>query len=521
MTRIMRRTSVLLLAMPIFFVAGCQQPIVDPIVQIDTGKIQGAVIDDVMAFKGIPFAAPPVGEWRWRPPRPVASWDGVRAADSYGPYCAQPYSPLLWFELDNISEDCLNLNVWTTALGDNERLPVMVWIHGGGYSQGTGNIPRLNSTRLTKEGVVLVTINYRLSIFGFLVHPALQAAHPDEPYGNYGLQDAIAALEWVQRNIAAFGGDPDNVTIFGESAGAGVVNTLMVVPRTAGLFHRAISQSSSVGLAIDPYPDRRAGFQPPSEKLSKVFVENLGLTDSEDLVATLRTLSTEELLAAVGERDRFTPVVDGVLLPEQPGLAYARGKQHKVPYLTGGVSWEASLGRSIGGGFSPEMSAKLVPQADKDRLYPGLSGAELEDAVWGDLVVLAGARHVATQMHSVGAPIYSYFFSYLPEARRGRQPGVAHQDDIAFVLQTIDTEKDLDPPTERDWEKSELISAYWVQFAKTGNPNRDGLPEWPAFNPDAAPILEIGDETNVRENFMSDRLAFHIDRALDMLAKTK
>ncbi len=502
-------------------VASCTHLDTGPTVEIESGQLKGAVVDDVAVFKGIPFAAPPVGDWRWRPPQPVAPWEGVRSAENYGPFCAQPQSSLLWFELDVISEDCLSLNVWTPALVEDKRLPVMIWIHGGGYSQGTGNIPRLNSPRLAREGVVLVTINYRLAFFGFMVHPALKASHPDEVNGNYGLMDAVAALQWVQRNIAMFGGDPDNVTIFGESAGAGVVNTLMVMPSAGGLFHRAISQSSSVGLALDPYPDRRAAFQQPAEKGGKAFVKSLGLTDSEDVAGALRALTTEELLAGMGERDRFTPVVDGVLLPDQPGNAYLQGNQHKVPYITGGVSWEASLGRSIGGGFSPEMSARLVPQADKDRLYPGLKGVALEDAIFGDLVVLAGSRHVATQMHAAGTPVYSYFLSYLADARRGKQPGVAHQDDIAFVLQTLDTEKDLDPISPRDWEKSELMSAYWVQFAKTGNPNRDGLPEWPAFNPDTAPILEIGDETVVRENFMSERMAFHIERALDMLAKAK
>lgn len=521
MPGIERKIRPLLLVMLIVLMAGCDKPDTSPVVAIESGQLRGAVVDDVTVFKGIPFAAPPVGEWRWRPPQPVAAWEGVRSAENYAPFCAQPQSTLLWFELDVISEDCLALNVWTPSLDGDQRLPVMVWIHGGGYSQGTGNIPRLNSPRLAKEGVVLVTINYRLAFFGFLVHPALKASHPDEPNGNYGLMDAVAALEWVKRNIATFGGDPDNVTIFGESAGAGVVNSLMVMPSSAGLFHRAISQSSSVGLALDPYPDRRAGFQPPAEKGGQAFVKNLGLTDNQDIAAALRALSTEELLAAMGERDRFTPVVDGVLLPQQPARAYELGQQHKVPYMTGGVSWEASLGRSIGGGFSPEMSAKLVPQADKDRLYPGLTGVELEDTIFGDLVVLSGARHVATAMHDVGMPVYSFYISYLADARRGKKPGVAHADDIAFVMQTLDTEKDLDTITPRDWEKSKLISAYWVQFAKTGNPNTDGLPEWPAFDPDGARVLEIGDEVVAHENFLVDRLDFHRKRALDMLAKSE
>jgi para-nitrobenzyl esterase len=521
MTRVKRKICPSLVAMLIVLTAGCMQPDTKPLVEIESGQLQGAAVEDVTVFKGIPFAAPPVGEWRWRPPQPVAAWTDVRSAENYAPFCAQPQSALLWFELDVISEDCLTLNVWTPALDDNQRLPVMVWIHGGGYSQGTGNIPRLNSPALVKQGVVLVTINYRLAFFGFLVHPALQQSHPDDPYGNYGLMDAVVALEWVKRNIAAFGGDPDNVTIFGESAGAGVVNTLMVMPSAAGLFHRAISQSSSVGLALDPYPDRRAGFQQPAEKAGQAFIEKLGLTDSEDIAAALRALSTEELLAAMGERDRFTPVVDGRLLPEQPGLAYARGHQHNVPYITGGVSWEASLGRSIGGGFSPEMSARLVAQADKDRLYPGLTGVELEDTIFGDLVVLSASRHVAKSMFGIGAPVYSYYFSYVADARRGKQPGVAHADDIAFVMQTLDTEKDLDHITPQDREISELISAYWVQFAKTGNPNRNGLPKWPAFDPDTARVLEIGDETTVRDHFIADRMAFHIGRGLDMAAKSE
>ena len=521
MPRIKRKICPSLLVMLIVLMAGCQTPDTSPVAEVDSGQLKGAVVEDVTVFKGIPFAAPPVGELRWRPPQPVAAWAGVRSAENYAPYCAQPQSKLLWFKLDVISEDCLTLNVWTPALNQNEQLPVMVWIHGGGYSQGTGNIPRLNSPALVREGVVLVTINYRLAFFGFLVHPALQASHPDEVYGNYGLMDAVAALEWVKRNIAEFGGDPDNVTIFGESAGAGVVNTLMVMPSAGGLFHQAISQSSSVGLALDPYPDRRAGFQPPAEKAGQAFVEKLGLTDNQDVAAALRALSTEELLTAMGERDRFTPMVDGVLLPEQPGLAYARGHQHKVPYITGGVSWEASLGRSIGGGFSPEMSAKLVAQADKDRLYPGLTGVELEDAIFGDLVVLSASRHVAKSMFGIGAPVYSYFFSYVADARRGKQPGVAHADDIAFVMQTLHTEKDLDNITPRDQEISELISDYWVQFAKTGNPNKDGLPKWFAYDPATARVLEIGDEIIVHENFIDDRVAFHIERGMDMLVKSE
>jgi para-nitrobenzyl esterase len=486
-------------------------------VDVETGRLQGAMVDDVAAFKGIPYAAPPVGELRWRPPQPAASWNGVRSATDYGPYCAQPVSEVLGFKLGAFSEDCLILNVWTPDLSPAEKLPVMVWIHGGGYSQGSGNVSRLNSPTLTKEGVVLVTMNYRLAQFGFMAHPAIIASNPEDPQGNYGVLDTIALLEWVQRNISAFGGDPDNVTIFGESAGAGLVNTLMIAPRAKNLFHRAISQSSSVGLALNQQVDRRMGFRPAGLKAGEAYVKNLKLGETDDLAATLRSLTTEELLAGLGYRDRFTPLVDHDVIPGQPASLYAAGKHHSVPYITGGVSWEASLGRAIGGGFSPASAAMLVPAEDKLRLYSGLEGEELEDAIFGDLLALSSSRYLAENVSLNNKNVYRFLFSYLAEDRRARQPGVAHTDDIAFVMQTLDKEADLEIITDRDWEVSQLISAYWVQFAKTGNPNREGLPEWPAFQPESPRTLEIGDEVIVHEDFLGDRMAYHVQRGVEMV----
>ena len=495
-----------------------------PTVRVETGKLQGAEIDGIPAFKGIPYAAAPVGDLRWRPPQSAATWKGVRDATKYASNCAQFDAEILWFELGKISEDCLTLNVWTGADEQHERLPVMVWIHGGGYSNGSGNIARLNSPAMAKQNIVLVTINYRLSVFGFMTHPAIAASQPDATVGNYGLQDVVASLQWVQRNIAAFGGDPDNVTIFGESAGAGIVNTLMVIPAAEGLFHRAISESSSVGLAPDPYPDRRAGFLPPSNKAGEALVKRLGFDNYEsaepELAVALRDLSTKELLSVLSMRDRYTPVIDGTFLPDQVGTLTAAGKMHKVPYITGGNNWEASLGRQIGGGFSPEFAGKLVPAADKARLYPGLEGEALDDQIFGDLIVLSGSRYYANQMVAQDVPVYSYFFTYLAEARRATQPGVAHTDDIAFVLQTLDNEADLDVVTARDREISALMGAYWVQFAKYGDPNREGLPHWPAYTGDG-PILEIGDEIVVHEKLLDERIQFHIARGSDLLERAR
>ncbi len=489
-------------------------------VDVESGQLRGALIDDVFAFKGIPFAAPPVGELRWKPPQPAAPWDGIRSADAYGPTCAQRDASSLWFDLGEISEDCLMLNVWTKTTDKSAKLPVMVSIHGGGFLQGSGNIARQDGLETAKQDVVFVTVNYRLAMFGFLTHPALEEANPDHTQGNYGLQDIQAALEWVQRNISAFGGDPGNVTIFGTSAGADAVNTLMVMPGADGLFHRAISESGSTGLAPVSYIDRRAGFTPSSDDVGKAFIKKTGAADAVDVAEALYALSMEDLIDAMSEMDRFTPVVDGEVIPGQLGVLFAEGKQHRVPYITGANSYEAALGYQVGGdAFSPAMFAKLIPADEKSRLYSGLGSPALEDEVFKDMIVMAASRYLATQMRQSGAPVYSYYLSYVAEDRRDTQPGAAHGDDVAFVLQTLEAEKNLSAISEKDRDVSKLMSAYWVQFAKTGNPNREGLPEWPAFEVDTAQVLDIGDDVVVRDGLFSERMAYHIGRSLSMLER--
>lgn len=502
-------------------VTGCAQLPADTaesLATIDTGQLRGTRVDDVFAFRGIPYASPPVGDLRWRAPQPAATWDGIRPATDYGASCAQPRTATFSLPLDNLGEDCLTLNVWTPELRPEQKMPVMVWIHGGGFSAGSGNLPQLNGTAIPRQGVVVVTINYRLAMFGFLAHPALVST--GEPAGNYGLLDAVAALRWVQRNIAAFGGDPTRVTIFGESAGADMVNCLMVSPAARGLFSQAISQSSSVGMAPIPRLDQRVGFNPPAEQLANSFIDKLALPETADLAAALRKLPTAQLLAGMGERDRFTPIVDGRILPDQPGRLFARGEQQKVPYMTGGNSWEASLGHLIGGGFSPAFAAKLVPAADKVRLYPDLAGEALDDAIFGDLVILSHSRFLANQMRAVQAPVHAYYFSYVADDRRTRQPGAAHTDDIAFVMGTLDAETALGRVTEQDRSVSRLMTDYWVAFARRGDPNRAGLPEWPAYEPRSARVLEIGDEIAVREDFLAGRMAFHMKRGQEMLDRS-
>ena len=502
-------------------VTGCAQLPADsaePSATIDTGQLRGARIDGVLAFRGVPYARPPVGALRWRAPQPAAAWDGIRPATDYGASCAQPRTATFSLPLADLSEDCLTLNVWTPSLRPEQKMPVMVWIHGGGFSAGSGNLPQLNGTAIPRQGVVVVTINYRLVMFGFLAHPAL--ATGGETAGNYGLLDAVAALQWVQRNIHAFGGDPARVTIFGESAGADMVNYLMVSPAAQGLFSQAISQSSSVGMAPIPRLDQRVGFNPPAAELANSYIKKLALPETADLAATLRALSTGQLLAAMGERDRFTPIVDGRILPDQPGRLFATGRQKNVPYMTGGNSWEASLGRLIGGGFSPAFAAKLVPAADKARLYPGLAGETLDDAVFGDLVILSHSRYVANQMRALQAPVHAYYLSYVADDRRARQPGAAHSDDIAFVMGTLDAETDLSRVTAQDRNVSRLMMDYWVEFARRGDPNKAGLPEWPAYERRSARVLEIGDEIAVRSGFLGERMQYHMKRGQEMLERS-
>lgn len=491
----------------------------ESVVTIDTGQLKGVRHGDVTAFKGIPFAATTAGENRWRPPRPVAAWDGVRSAENYGPFCPQFRSELLWFELGEMSEDCLTLNVWTPDHEKGAKLPVMVWIHGGGYVQGSGNVARLNSPDLAREGVILVTLNYRLTLFGFFAHPAMTEQQAGEPLGNYGLLDLIAGLEWVQQNIGQFGGDPDNVTIFGESAGGALVNYLMVIPSARDLFNKAISQSASVGLAPDAKIRNRSGFQVPGEKAGKSFAKRAGFKDSDDPIRDLRALSMDEIIGLLTPRDRFTPVVEGELIPNLVGVQFAAGEQNDVPYLTGGVSWEADLGRKIGGPFSPDVMVRIVPDEVKARLYPGLTGATLADAVFGDLIIHSQSRYLGDMMENVSSPTYQYYFTYLADERRATDPGVAHADEIAFVMQTLDSE--LAAPTARDREISKLVSSYWVKFAKNSNPNGPGLPEWPEYHADKPFVLEIGDEVVLHDDLTPERIAYHKQRGIVNLEKAR
>ncbi|HJP04361.1 MAG: carboxylesterase family protein [Gammaproteobacteria bacterium] len=496
-----------------------------PVVSIDSGLLRGVSVKEIYAFKGIPYAQAPIGDLRWRSTKTIEPWLGEYAADRYGADCAQIYNSSLWFELGDVSEDCLKLNVWSPSLSPRKKLPVMVWIHGGGFINGSGNIPRLNGSKLASQGVVLITVNYRLSTFGFMSHPAFSATNPDQANGNFAFYDLLESLRWVQRNIDQFGGDPDNVTIFGESAGAGMVNTLLAMPKAEGLFHRAISQSSAVGLSAEPFTSKKAGRLRPTNRNGLSFTKRLGIEnndpDPEVVVEAMRALSTETILSALTPRDRFTPVVDGQLLTDQVAVLFTQGKQIKVPYITGAVDWEASIARRIPERPQPELTTRIIPDQVKRNLYPGLSGSILADVLFRDMGALSASSYSAKIMSQQGVNVYRFYFSYVAEDRRGIQPGAAHQDEIAFIFGTLDNETDLNVISQKDQFVSDLMQSYWVQFARTGNPNALNLPVWPSVSLEQSPTLEIGNEVEVRDHLFDKRIAYHVDRNLDLLQRTR
>jgi para-nitrobenzyl esterase len=459
----------------------------DPLkVKTEHGKIQGKLINDgkVQAYLGIPYAAPPVGNLRWKAPEPPARWKGVRDATSFGAHCAQNHVfDDMIFQDAGASEDCLYLNVYTPASAKaNSRLPVMFWIHGGGYSGGSASEPRHNGDFLPTKGVVLVTINYRLGVFGFLATTDL-AKEANGAAGNYGLMDMVAALKWVKDNIAKFGGDPGNVTIFGESAGSFAVSTLMAAQPARGLFQKAIGESGgalNVGAHGSPGLAER-------EKQEQTWVTSLGATS----VAALRAMPTNEILAAAAAKGapHFTVVVDGRLLTEPIADTYAAGKQAHVPLLAG---WNRDENFFLATGMTADKWKATAAQRFGDRaqdflaVYPGATDEQaIRSAIdyFSDtFIALSTWQWVVTQVKTGDAPVYRYHFELAATPSKFHPGSYAfHSDDIEYVFGTLDTRSGAVWRPE-DRKLSEEMMDYWTNFAKTGDPNGPGLPEWPRFD---------------------------------------
>lgn len=478
-----------------------------PVVQISSGTLRGITVGDVSSFKGIPYAAPPVGEFRWRPPQPVIAWKEVRDASKYCADCPQRAWP---GSTATFSEDCLFLNVWAPATATKKsKFPVMVWIHGGGFTGGSGSGPGSAGDAFAKQGVILATINYRLGRFGHFAFPALSKENPDEPKGSYAYMDQIAALKWIQQNIAAFGGDPNNVTIFGFSAGGVSVHSLLTIPTAKGLFHKAISES---GGGRDGVLTGRPIRQEKADPLYSVSAETIGInfarkhkiesTDAGGL-AKLRTLSVEEIVDGGQENDSSFgkiysgPILDGKLVVETAESAYKAGKQATVPLIIGNCSAE------IGGAFvsnstskealfatfgelEAEAKAAFDPEGNKE--FAEVITKFNTDWVWGEPARMTARAFVAKRL-----PTYMYQFGYVPAAMRARSRyGAGHGSEISFVFNTLNAR--WGAPTEATPEEKELariMSTYWANFAKTGNPNGKGLPNWPAYDTKKEEILDI------------------------------
>ena len=452
------------------------------IVKLDSGQVAGiaGATSEIRIFKGIPFATPPVGNLRWRAPQAVAHWDSVRQADAFGPVCMQNSGGGGGDQ--KVSEDCLYLNVWTGAKSAGEKRPVMVWIYGGGYNTGSGSQPDYDGEALAKKGAVVVTINYRLGVFGFFSYPELTRESDRRGAGNFGLLDSIAALQWVQKNIAAFGGDPKRVTIFGESAGAGLVANLMVSPQAKGLFHRAIGESSSWTTATIGKLNTLA----EAEQAGVKYADGLGAKS----LAELRAKPADQILKAgrgVG------PIVDGWSIPEDPGTVFAQGKQIDVPVLVGSNRDESF-------GATPANAAQYAEQSRKRygdladnfmKVYPGASDEQAKDSAF-----FAGRDEMAFVMRNWArmetktgkSKAYVFFFTHQPPVQPNAKAGkfgpgphgsAVHTSELPYVFNNLRGNRAW---TDVDRQVADTMSSYWVNFAATGDPNGKGLSKWAAYD---------------------------------------
>jgi para-nitrobenzyl esterase len=460
---------------------------------VENGLLQGTSEDGLMVYKGIPFAASPVGELRWRAPQPSAKWNGVKQATKFAPAPMQGGNPP-----SGKSEDCLYLNVWTPAKSSNEKIPVLVWIYGGGFSFGSTSEPGYSGEKLAKKGVVLVSIAYRVGQLAFLAHPELSAESPNHVSGNYGLLDMVAGLQWIQKNIAAFGGDPNKVTIFGESAGGISVSMLCASPLATGLFHGAISQSGGSFGPTRPttYPGENMKTLKQAEVDGIAFVKKAGAST----IADLRQIDADKLPGGFGMGSGW-PIVDGYMIPDDQHKLYEARKYNDVPVLIGYNSDE-------GASFSREKTPEEYIKGVKAR-YGKFADDLIKAYPAGENTVPKTARDLARdaafgwqtwiwarlQSQTGKSKVFYYYFDQHPDYPAGSPKAgydSPHGQDVAYVFQHLDASNPQ--TTKTDLEISEAMSTYWTNFAKYGDPNGKGVPVWPAFS-DANPQLMYFEQT--------------------------
>ena len=479
----MRSTLILMLVTLLF--AGtikAQQPAP---VKVEQGLVQGMIEDGLTVYKGIPFAAPPVGDLRWKAPQPAAKWEGVKQTTQFAPGPIQGGNPP-----SGKSEDCLYLNIWSPAKSANDKIPVFVWIYGGGFGAGATSEANYSGENLAKKGVVLVSIAYRVGQLGFLAHPELSAESPNHVSGNYGLLDMIAGLKWVQKNIAAFGGDPNKVTIFGESAGGIAVSMLCASPLAKGLFHGAVSQSGGSFGPPRPttFPGENQKTLKDAESAGVAFAQQAGVSS----IAELRKLAPDKLPAGRGLGMSW-PIIDGYVIPKDQYTLYEAGKYNDTPILVGYNSDE-------GASFSPPRTPEDYISGVKSR-YGKFADDLIKAYPVGETSVPKTARDLARdaafgwhtwiwarlQAKTGKSKVFYYYFDQHPDypadsPRAGY--GSPHGQDVAYVFKHLNPNSPQTTPA--DLALSEAMATYWTNFAKYGDPNGNGLPKWPAFS-DANP----------------------------------
>nr|AGS52825.1 carboxylesterase, type B [uncultured bacterium contig00009] len=496
-----------LLFVPLFFVACATKQSTEstPIssqVEVTGGIVEGVIQDDIASFKGIPFAAPPVGELRWKAPQPVVPWQDVKDASDFapGPMQDTAFGASLGGPQE-VSEDCLYLNVWTGAKNTGEKRPVMVWIYGGGFGIGMTSSPTYDGTNLAKKGVVLVSVAYRVGPMGFLAHPEL-SAESGSGSGAYGIQDQIAGLRWVQENITRFGGNPENVTIFGESAGGYSVSMLAASPSAGGLFHRAISESG--GNMAPPRMTLKA-----AEEMGKAYLEQLGAKD----IQAARALPAEVIQSATKGMGSFWPVPDNVTFPEKQYEAYEAGRFNDTPVLIGTNSDEGGLfvmQKTTPAGFADMVRKQYAAGADAIlKAYPHSTEAEATRSA-KDLFresAFAWPTWAWAKLHSRNGKgkVFTYYFDHRTTAS---PDGANHAAELPFVFGNLGGAGGMGTSADdpKDKAMSELIMSYWVNFAGTGDPNGPGLPDWPAFTEADQKAMFFDNEPGARDYPNLDQL---------------
>ncbi len=496
-------------------------------VAVTGGSVRGVAGDDgLKQYHRIPFAAPPVGERRWAPPADVEPWAGVRDAAAPGPACVQQGAQGGFYDaataVESMDEDCLTLSVWTRAQHVGEGRPVMMWIHGGGLTVGTGDA--YPGELLTAKGVVLVTINYRLGPFGFLALPELTAESASGASGNQGLRDQIAALQWVRDNVASFGGDPDNVTIFGESAGSMSVSLLQASPLARGLFHRVIGQS---GGSFGPmtFRDQPSPNGASAEAFGADFAAALAGEGGETSIEALRALSAEHVLATyLANPADFgaLAIVDGEVLEDEVAAVFEAGEQADVPVLIGSNADEGTAllpytGAVFGegtAGFEAYVQASFAEVQDEIAQHYPAGDDEQATASWmdlyGDALFTYPMRAWARAMATVPSDAYLYWFTWAPPIAERERYGAFHAAEIGYVFGNLDL---FDAsPAEADRALSDQMATIWTQFARTGNPNGEGLPEWPAYTEDNEAYMEFGEDLSAKSGLRLAKMEL-IERA--------